>query len=110
MKRLPARLAPPPTAAATAMAAATAIAVTSATTTRSTLGTGTRFVHVESPAIQFLPVECFDCLGRLGCIGHFDKGKAAGLSGIAVAYYAGFFNGAIRGKGSFQLRLCGLIS
>jgi hypothetical protein len=108
-EKLPARLTPPAAATTTAVTATTAIAVTAAAT-RATLRTGTRFVYVQSPAVQFLPVQCFDCFGRFGCVGHFDEGKAAGLSGIAVAHYAGLLNCAVRGKGSFQLRLCSLVS
>jgi hypothetical protein len=43
-------------------------------------------------------------------IGHFDKSEAARLAGVAIAYYAGFLNGAVRGKSSLELGLRGLIS
>ena len=47
---------------------------------------------------------------RLGLIGHFDKGEAAGLSGVAIAHDAGFLNCAVRGKSCLELGLRGLIS
>ncbi|HTM51976.1 MAG TPA: hypothetical protein VL285_24945 [Bryobacteraceae bacterium] len=103
---LPAGLAPATTATAAAestTAAATAAAESTA------LGTGTRFVDVQRAAVQFLTVEGFDGFGRLGLIGHLDKGEAAGLAGVAIAHDAGFLNGAVRGKSSLELGLRGLI-
>ena len=108
-QKLPARFAPATTAAAAAKSAATAT-VAAAAAKSATLGTRTGFVHVQRAAVQFLAIQGLDCFHRLGLIGHFDKGEAAGLPGVAIAHHTGFFNGAVRGKRSLELGLRGLIS
>jgi hypothetical protein len=106
-RKLPAGLAPT-TAAATE--STTAAAVAAAAAESAALGARTGFVDVQRATVQFLAVEGLDGLHGLGLIGHFDKGKAAGLSGIPIAHDAGLFNGAVCGKSGLELRLRGLIS
>jgi hypothetical protein len=103
---LPAGFAPATAAATTTESAAAATTAAESTTLRS----GTRFIYVQRAAVQFLTVEGFDRLHRFGLIGHFDKGKAPRLAGVAITNYASFFNGAVRGKRSLELGLRGLIS
>ena len=93
-----------------AAAATATAAVATATAESATLGAGTRFVHVQGAAVQFLTVQTLDGFHGLGLIGHLDKGEAAGLAGVAIANNAGLFNGAVRGKRSLELGLRGLIS
>ena len=104
---LPAGFAPA-TAATAAAESTTAAATTAAESTA--LGTRTRFVDVQRAAVKFLAIKSLDGFRRFGLIGHFDKGKAARLTCVAIANYAGFFNSAVCGKGSLELRLRGLIS
>jgi len=106
---LPAGFAPATATTAATVSAATAT-VAAATTETTALGAGTRFVYVQRAAVQFLAVEGFDGLHGFGLIGHFDKGEAARLAGVAITHYTSFFNGAVRGKRSLELGLRGLIS
>jgi hypothetical protein len=103
---LPAGFAPATAAATTTESAAAATTAAESTTLRS----GTRFIYVQRAAVQFLTVEGFDRFHRFGLIGHLDKGESAGLAGVAVAHYAGFFDGTVRGKSGLELGLRGLIS
>jgi hypothetical protein len=106
-KKLPAGFAP---ATAAATESTTTATVAAAAAESAALGAGTGFIDVQRAAVQFLTIEGLDGFGRLGLVGHFDKGKAAGLPGIPIAHHAGFFNGAVRGKSGLELRLRGLIS
>src|SRR5689334_4817247 len=91
-------------------AAATTVPATAIESAAAAFRTWARFVHIEGPAVQFLTVEGLDRFRRFRLIGHFDKRKAAGLSGVPVADYAGLFHSAIRSKGCLKLRFRGLIS
>jgi hypothetical protein len=105
---LPAGFAPATAAATTE--STTAAASAAATAESTALGARTGFVHIQRATVQFLTVEGFDGLHRFSLIGHFDKGKATRLAGVAITNYASFFNGAVRGKRSLELGLRGLIS
>jgi hypothetical protein len=108
---LPAGFAPATTATAAAVSTTAATVAAAAATAESTaLGAGTRFVHVQRAAVQFLTVQGLDGFHGLGLIGHFDKGEAAGLAGVTIAHNAGLFHSAVRGKSRLELRLRGLIS
>ena len=54
-----------------------------------------RFIDVQSPAIEFPPVECSDGFVALTVIAHFDKGEPLGPSGLAIGYQVYSVNGAI---------------
>jgi hypothetical protein len=44
------------------------------------------FVYVQGTSVQFRAVESLDGLIGLGGVAHFDEGKAAGPTGVAVRH------------------------
>jgi hypothetical protein len=67
-----------------------------------------RFVHVEGAAIQLGSIQLSDGRLRLLRVGHFYKGKAAGLTGVSVRDDIDPFNVAELGKSGEQVLLRGL--
>ena len=74
-KSLPAGFAPLTAAAAATTTAGSARKA--ATSTATTFGLGTRFVHIQRATIEVSAVQCRDCLIRLSGIAHFDESEPA---------------------------------
>lgn len=73
--------APAATPVAIAIETASAAARTTATTGRAAR---TRFIHLEDPAADFLPVQAGHRPRRLFIVGHFHKSESAGSPGFPV--------------------------
>jgi hypothetical protein len=81
---------------ASATAATVSTAAAAIATAESTLRLGTRFVDIESPAIEFPAVQTIDCGVRFRIDAHLDEGEATGLPGIAVGDDVDTVDGAVR--------------
>src|SRR5579871_6290532 len=80
---------------AIARTAATAAAGPVATAPGSALGFRPGFVDVERPAIEFSAVQFRDCAICFGAIGHLNKSKPSGSTGIPVRDEVDTLHGAV---------------
>src|SRR5215472_16063986 len=92
-------------AGVTAATTATAIAATAAT---GRLGTG--FIHTHGASVELSAVQLGNSGFGIALLGHFDEGKAAGLSGSAIGYDVDAFDGAVRPECGIELVLCCFIT
>src|SRR5689334_11592600 len=71
-------------------------ATTTFKTAAATLGLGTSFINIQVPAIQVAAVEGGNCLVGLRGVRHFDKGEAAGATGVAIGHDVDTVHVAVR--------------
>lgn len=86
---------------------ATRLTTTAATTAKTTTTTAARrtairprtcFVDVHGSSSKLPAVQSGDCFFGFGVVGHLNKSKASGLTGLAIGHNTDTFNGSVSFK------------